>query len=117
LEVSTGKDYQLVKSRFTCCRGKAKSAKVKRRMYAKCDRSSTLPMSFKAHSTDMGEIEIKNNAANAIPEIWPYLQGGGNRFPSKMERRKYARYNREKEEVCAVGEERQVKGDKKVYSE
>ncbi|KAJ5960615.1 uncharacterized protein N7479_007765 [Penicillium vulpinum] len=65
------------------------SAKVKRRMDAKCE-SSTLPMCPEVHSTDMGEIKVKNNAADAIPE------GGENRFPSKMERRGYARYSREK---------------------
>lgn len=43
------------------------SAKVKRRMYAECDRSSTLPMCSEAHST--GEDKVKNNAADAIPEI------------------------------------------------
>lgn len=38
-------------------------------MYAKCNRNSTLSMCFEAHSTDMGEIKVNNNAADAIPEV------------------------------------------------
>lgn len=74
------------KSRFICCRAKAESAKVKRRMYAKCNRNSTLPICFEAHSTDMGEIKVNDNAADAIPEV-DLVWGGETRFPSKMERR------------------------------
>lgn len=64
-----GKKIPVGKSRFICCRAKAESAEVKRRMYAKCNRNSTLPTCFEAHSTDMGEIKVNNNAADAIPEV------------------------------------------------